>query len=46
MRVRWLDGVPSRGLMLLILLLAALILFPAFANDYLITVLILIFYFA
>jgi len=46
MRARWLDGVPSRGLMLLILLLAALILFPAFANDYLITVLILIFYFA
>jgi len=46
MRAHWLDGVPSRGLMLLILLLAALILFPAFANDYLITVLILIFYFA
>ena len=46
MRARWLDGVPARGLMLLTLLLAALILFPAFANDYLITVLILIFYFA
>jgi branched-chain amino acid transport system permease protein len=46
MRARWLDGVPSRGLILLVALLAALILFPVVANDYLITVLILIFYFA
>ena len=46
MRTRWLEGVTWRGLILLSLLLAALILFPAFANDYLITVLILIFYFA
>jgi len=46
MRARWLDGVPLRGLILLSLLLATLILFPAFANDYLITILILIFYFA
>jgi branched-chain amino acid transport system permease protein len=46
MRARWLDGVPSRELILLVVLLAALILFPVVANDYLITVLILIFYFA
>jgi branched-chain amino acid transport system permease protein len=46
MRGRWLDGAPSHGIILLSLLLAALILFPAVANDYLITVLILIFYFA
>jgi len=46
MRAPWLDGAPSREIILLCLLLAALILFPALANDYLITVLILIFYFA
>ena len=46
MRARWLDGVPARELILLVVLLAALILFPVVANDYLITVLILIFYFA
>ncbi|HEU0159891.1 MAG TPA: branched-chain amino acid ABC transporter permease [Hyphomicrobiaceae bacterium] len=46
MRARWLDGVSSRGPILLVVLLAALILFPVVANDYLITVLILIFYFA
>jgi branched-chain amino acid transport system permease protein len=42
----WLAGVSSRALGLLIALLTLLILFPAVANDYLITVLILIFYFA
>jgi len=46
MRALGLDGVPSRGLLLLLLLLAALLLLPLFANDYLITVLILILYFA
>jgi branched-chain amino acid transport system permease protein len=46
MRAPWLDGAPSREIILLSLLLAALILLPALANDYLITVLILIFYFA
>jgi len=46
MRAIGLDGVPSRGLLLLLLLLAALLLVPLFANDYLITVLTLIFYFA
>jgi len=46
MTAPWLDGAPSREIILLSLLLAALILFPLLANDYLITVLILIFYFA
>jgi branched-chain amino acid transport system permease protein len=46
MRQRLADGVPPRALILLTLLLTALILFPVFANDYLITVLILILYFS
>lgn len=43
---RLLDGVPRLGLTLLALLLAALMAAPWFANDYLLTVLIIIFYFA
>ena len=43
---RLLDGVPRRGLLLLGLLLLALIAAPAFASDYLLTVLILILYFS
>jgi branched-chain amino acid transport system permease protein len=46
MRARWLDDVPARGLALLLLLLVVLLLLPLVANDYVITVLILIFYFA
>jgi branched-chain amino acid transport system permease protein len=46
MRQRLADGVPPRALILLSLLLTALILFPVIANDYLITVLILILYFS
>jgi branched-chain amino acid transport system permease protein len=42
----WLAGVSSRALGLLTALLTLLILFPVIANDYLITVLILVFYFA
>jgi len=41
-----LDGVPRLGLTLLALLLVALIAAPWLANDYLLTVLIIIFYFA
>ncbi len=45
--VRWLlEGVPRRGLVLLALLLAALLAAPWLANDYLLTVLIIILYFA
>jgi branched-chain amino acid transport system permease protein len=40
------SGVPRRGLVLLAVLLAALIIAPLFAGDYLLTVLILILYFA
>lgn len=40
------EGVSKAGLLLLAVLLAALLIFPYFANDYLITVLILILYFA
>jgi branched-chain amino acid transport system permease protein len=40
------EGVSRRGLMLLAALLAALLALPLAANDYLITVLILILYFA
>jgi branched-chain amino acid transport system permease protein len=40
------DGVSKRGLVLVLALLAALIVAPLFANDYLLTVLILILYFA
>jgi branched-chain amino acid transport system permease protein len=42
----WLEGVPPRGIVLLALLCAALIGAPFYANDYLLTVLILILYFA
>ena len=41
-----LEGVPRRALIQLSLLLAALLLAPLVANDYLITVLVLILYFA
>ncbi len=45
--MRWLlEGVPRRGLALLLVLLAALIAAPWPANDYLLTVLIIILYFA
>jgi branched-chain amino acid transport system permease protein len=43
---RILEGVPRRGLALLALLLAALLAAPWLANDYLLTVLIIILYFA
>ena len=46
MIARLIDGVPRRGLILLGLLLAAFVIAPYFANDYLLTVLILILYFA
>jgi branched-chain amino acid transport system permease protein len=40
------EGVPRRGLVLLALLVAALVAAPWYANDYLLTVLITILYFA
>lgn len=40
------DGIPRRGLVLALALLAGLIVAPLLANDYLLTVLILILYFA
>ena len=43
---RLIDGAPGRGLALLGVLLAVLILAPLVASDYLLTVLILILYFA
>jgi branched-chain amino acid transport system permease protein len=43
---RLIEGIPRSGLMLLALLLVALLLAPLVANDYLLTVLILILYFA
>jgi len=46
MIARLTDGVSGRALVLLALLLAAAIVAPLFAGDYLLTVLILIFYFA
>ena len=46
MIVRLIAGVPGRGLALLAALLAALTAAPLFASDYLLTVLILILYFA
>jgi branched-chain amino acid transport system permease protein len=46
MTQRLLEGVPRRALALLSGLLAVLLLFPLVANDYLITILILILYFA
>jgi len=42
----WFDGVSPRAAKLLTLLCVALVLFPLIASDYLITVLILILYFA
>jgi branched-chain amino acid transport system permease protein len=44
--MRLFKGTPRRGWVLAIALLAALIIAPRFANDYLLTVLILILYFA
>jgi branched-chain amino acid transport system permease protein len=46
MIARLIEGIPRRTLVLLALLLAAALLAPLFAGDYLLTVLILIFYFA
>jgi branched-chain amino acid transport system permease protein len=43
---RLIDGVPARALLLLGLLLVAALCAPLFASDYILTVLILIFYFA
>jgi branched-chain amino acid transport system permease protein len=43
---RLFEGVSPRGLALLVALLAALVAAPWFANDYLLTVLIIILYFA
>jgi len=45
--IAWLiEGVPRRGLLSLAVLLAALLVAPWLANDYLVTVLIIILYFA
>jgi branched-chain amino acid transport system permease protein len=46
MIARLIDGVPARALVLLGVLLAAALCAPLVASDYLLTVLILIFYFA
>jgi branched-chain amino acid transport system permease protein len=46
MIARLIDGIPRRGLVLLGVLLAVFLLAPLFAGDYLLTVLILILYFA
>jgi branched-chain amino acid transport system permease protein len=46
MIARLIDGIPRRALILLAVLLAALIVAPLVAGDYLLTVLILILYFA
>jgi branched-chain amino acid transport system permease protein len=43
---RLLDGAPKRGLALILALLIALLAAPLVANDYLLTILILILYFA
>jgi branched-chain amino acid transport system permease protein len=43
---RLIDGVPARALLLLGALLVAAVFAPVFASDYILTVLILIFYFA
>jgi len=43
---RLFAGTPTHGLVLLVLLLAALVAAPLIANDYLLTILILILYFA
>jgi len=41
-----LEGAPKRALVLIVVLLVALVIAPLFANDYLLTILILILYFA
>jgi branched-chain amino acid transport system permease protein len=46
MIARLIEGVPARALLLFAILLAVLIAAPLFAGDYLLTVLILIMYFA
>ena len=46
MIARLIEGVPRRTLILLVLLLALALVAPLFAGDYLLTVLILILYFA
>jgi branched-chain amino acid transport system permease protein len=46
MIARLIEGVPRRTLILMALLLALAVVAPLFAGDYLLTVLILIFYFA
>ena len=46
MIARLFDGLPRRTLLLMVLLLALALFAPLFASDYLLTVLILIFYFA
>jgi branched-chain amino acid transport system permease protein len=46
MIARLVDGVPARALILLGLLLGGALFAPLFASDYILTVLILIFYFA
>ena len=46
MIARLLHGVPRHALVMLVAVLAVLIAAPVFANDYLLTVLILILYFA
>src|SRR5438477_4899287 len=46
MIARLLHGVPRHALALLAVVLAILVIAPVFANDYLLTVLIIIFYFA
>src|SRR4029077_14934363 len=43
---RMLEGVPKRAIVLIAALLVALVVAPLFANDYLLTILILILYFA
>src|SRR5690242_21667921 len=43
---RLIEGIPRRTLLLLLLLLLAAIFAPLFVSDYLLTVLILVFYFA
>src|SRR5262249_49508956 len=46
MIARLLHGVPCHALLLLVFLLAVLVVVPLFADDYVLTVLILILYFA
>src|SRR4026209_2589956 len=46
MITRLLHGVPRHALALLAVVLAVLVIAPVFANDYLLTVLIIILYFA